>query len=43
MSAPKNMGASVRARLLNRARADKVDVNLMLTRFALKRVLFAGF
>lgn len=40
MSTPKNMGASVRARLLNRARADKVDFNLMLTRYALERLLY---
>jgi hypothetical protein len=40
MSAPKNIGASVRARLLNRARVDKVDFNLMLTRHALERVLY---
>lgn len=31
MNATRNMGASVRARLLNRARADKVDFNLTLT------------
>jgi predicted nucleotidyltransferase component of viral defense system len=40
MSAMKNIGASVRARLLNRARADKVDFNLMLTRYALERLLY---
>lgn len=40
MSATKNVGASVRARLLNRARADKVDFNLMLTRYALERLLY---
>jgi hypothetical protein len=40
MSAAKNIGASVRARLLNRARADKVDFNLMLTRYALERLLY---
>jgi hypothetical protein len=40
MSATKNIGASIRARLLNRARADKVDFNLMLTRYALERLLY---
>ncbi len=40
MSATKNIAASIRARLLNRARAEKVDFNLMLTRFALERLLF---
>lgn len=40
MSSTKNIGASVRARLLNRARADKVDFNLMLTRYALERLLY---
>jgi hypothetical protein len=40
MSATKNIGASVRARLLNRARADKVEFNLMLTRYALERLLY---
>jgi predicted nucleotidyltransferase component of viral defense system len=40
MSAAKNLGASVRARLLNRACAEKVDFNLMLTRYALERLLY---
>jgi hypothetical protein len=40
MNATKNIGASVRARLLNRARVDKVDFNLMLTRYALERLLY---
>jgi predicted nucleotidyltransferase component of viral defense system len=40
MSTSKNIGASVRARLLNRARADKVDFNLMLTRYSLERLLY---
>jgi len=40
MSATKNVGASVRARLLNRARADKRDFNLVLTRYALERLLY---
>lgn len=40
MNGPKNVGASVRARLRNQARADKVDFNLMLTRYALERLLY---
>lgn len=40
MTATKNIGASVRARLLNRARADKADFNLLLTRYALERLLY---
>lgn len=40
MSATKNIGASVRARLLNRARSEKVDFNFMLTRYALERLLY---
>jgi hypothetical protein len=40
MSATKNIGASVRARLLNRARVDKMDFNLLLTRYALERLLY---
>lgn len=35
-----NLGASVRARLLNRARAEKAEFGLMLTRFALERLLY---
>lgn len=35
-----NLGASVRARLLNRARADKVEFDLILTRFAIERLLY---
>lgn len=34
-----NRGASVRARLLNRARADRIDFNLILTRYSLERLL----
>lgn len=30
-----NLGASIRARLLNLARAEQGDVNLILVRFAL--------
>jgi len=36
----KNMGASVRARLLNKARVDNLDFNLLLTRYALERLLY---
>lgn len=35
-----NRAASVRARLLNRARADKMDFNLILTRYSLERLLY---
>ena len=35
-----NLGASVRARLLDRARAEKTEFGLMLTRFALERLLY---
>lgn len=35
-----NRAASVRARLLNRARAEKTDFNLMLTRYSLERLLY---
>lgn len=40
MTTVKNRAAAVRSRLLNRARADKVDFNLMLTRYALERLLY---
>lgn len=40
MSGPRNLPASVRARLLNKARASGVDFNLLLTRYALERMLF---
>jgi len=36
----RNVAASVRARLLNKARAEKIDFNLLLTRYALERVLY---
>lgn len=36
----RNVAASVRSRLLNKARAEKLDFNLLLTRYALKRVLY---
>lgn len=35
-----NVAASVRARLLNKARAEKLDFNLLLTRYALERMLY---
>lgn len=36
----RNMGASVRDRLLNKARAENLDYNLLLTRYALERILY---
>lgn len=36
----KNTGASVRARLQNKARGDAVDFKLVLTRYALERLLY---
>jgi len=35
-----NRDASVRARLLNRAKADRMDFNLILTRYSLERLLY---
>lgn len=35
-----NVAASVRARLLNRARETGQDFNLILTRYALERLLY---
>lgn len=40
MSQPKNVAASVRARLLNRAKEQGMDYNLILTKYALERLLF---
>lgn len=40
MTAAKNVPASVRARLMNLARANNVDFQSMLTRYALERVLY---
>lgn len=37
---PSNIGASVRGRLLTKARAEKLDFNLLLTRYALERLLY---
>lgn len=36
----KNLGASIRDRLLNKARAEKRDFNLLLTRYSLERMLY---
>ena len=36
----RNIGASVRDRLLNKARAEKLDYNLLHTRYALERMLY---
>ncbi len=36
----RNVAASVRARLLNRARETRQDFNLILTRYALERLLY---
>lgn len=36
----RNVGASVRARLLARARTEKADYQLLLTRYALERLLY---
>ena len=37
---PRNIGASVRARLLDRARAEGSDFQILLTRYALERLLY---
>ena len=36
----RNIAASVRARLLNRARETQQDFNLVLTRYAIERLLY---
>lgn len=36
----RNLAASVRARLLNRARETRQDFNLVLTRYAIERLLY---
>ena len=36
----RNISASVRDRLLNKARSEKLDFNLLLTRYALERMLY---
>ena len=35
----RNVGASAQVRLLNRARADKADYQILLTRYAIERFL----
>ena len=37
---PENIGASVRAKLLNKARAERADFQILLTRYALERLLY---
>src|SRR5271168_2978807 len=37
---PRNIGASVRARLLDLARAEHSDFQVLLTRYALERLLY---
>lgn len=37
---PRNIGASVRARLLERARGERSDFQILLTRYALERLLY---
>jgi hypothetical protein len=37
----KNVGESVRARLLQRSRDERTDFQVLLTRYALERLLFA--
>lgn len=37
----RNLAASIRDRLLNKARAEKLDYNLLLTRYALERMIYA--
>ncbi len=37
---PRNIGASVRARLLDRGRAERSDFQILLTRYALERLLY---
>ena len=36
----RNIGVSVRARLLDRARAERSDFQILLTRYALERLLY---
>lgn len=36
----RNIGASIRDRLLNKARSEKLDYNLLLTQYALERMLY---
>lgn len=37
---PRNLAVSIRDRLLNKARAEKLDYNLLLTRYALERMIY---
>lgn len=37
---PHNIGVSVRAQLLDRARAERSDFQILLTRYALERLLY---
>lgn len=39
-AAPSNVAASVKQRLLNRARERKEDFNLLLTKYGLERILY---
>lgn len=36
----RNLGASIRDRLLNKARTEKLDYNMLLTRYALERMIY---
>lgn len=36
----KNVGASARTRLLDRSRVERTDFQILLTRFALERLLY---
>ena len=36
----KNLGSSVRARIHNKAKADQVNMQFLLTRYALERMLY---
>lgn len=36
----RNLAASIRDRLLNKARAEKLDYNLLLTRYAMERMIY---
>lgn len=37
---PSNLAASIRDRLLNKARTEQLDFNLLLTRYALERLIY---
>ena len=37
---PRNLAASIRDRLLNKARTERLDFNLLLTRYALERLIY---